>query len=50
MENDGAKKKRERKKILDHQYRLGETSNSLKHNNIHILGVPEEEDKKGQFI
>ena len=42
MENNEAEKKKERK-ILDHKCRLGELSNSLKHNNIRIIRVPEEE-------
>ena len=46
MENNEAEKKRERK-ILDHECRLRELSNSLKHNKIHIIGVPEEEKEKG---
>ena len=40
MENNEAEKKRERK-ILDHECRLRELSNSLKHNKIHIIEVPE---------
>ena len=46
MENNEAKKKRERK-ILDHKYGVAkELSNSVKHNNIYIIEVPEEERKK----
>ena len=40
MENNEAEKKRERK-ILDHECRLRKLSNSLKHNKIHIIEVPE---------
>ena len=42
------KLKRERK-VLDHECRLTELSDSLKHNNIHIVEVPEDE-KKGQKV
>ena len=50
MENNEAEK-RERK-ILDHECRLRELSNSIKHYNIHIRGVPEEErgKKSRRFI
>ena len=40
-------RKREIKKILDHKGRIGEVSDSVKHNNICIIGVPEEEREKG---
>ena len=46
MENNEAEKKRERK-LLDHEYRCREFSDSTKHNNIHIIGAPEEEQEKG---
>ena len=46
MENDESEKKRERK-LLDHEGRTRELSDSMKWNNIHILGVPEEEWEKG---
>ena len=42
MQNE-AEKKRERK-LLDHKERIRELSNSVKWNNIHIIGVPEEEE------
>ena len=42
MENNDVKKKRERK-VLDDKYRLRELSDSIKHNYILIIGVPEEE-------
>ena len=42
MENNEAEQKRERK-IMNHKSRLRELSDSIKHNNIHIIGVPEEE-------
>ena len=41
MENNKAEKKRERK-LLDHEGRLRELSDSIKWNNICIIGVPEE--------
>ena len=40
------KLKRERR-LLDHEYRLKEFTDSTKHVNIHIIGVPEEEQEKG---
>jgi len=43
MENNEAEKKMERK-LLDNEYRLRELSDSTKHNNICIIGVPEEEE------
>ena len=36
--------KRERK-ALQHKCRLRELSNSIKHKNIHIIGVPEEQKR-----
>ena len=45
MENNEAEKKRERK-VMDHEGRLGELSNSLKYNNIHIKEVPEDEERQ----
>ena len=48
MENDEAKKKRD-KKILDHEGRIRELSDSMKWNNICMIGVPEEE-RKGQKV
>ena len=44
MENNEAEKKREIK-ILDHEYKLRELSNSIKPN-ICIIGVPEEEERR----
>ena len=47
MENNEAEKKMEIK-LLDHEGRLRELSDYIKLNNIHIIGVPEEEElKKG---
>ena len=43
MENDESGKKRERK-LLDHEGTTTELSDSIKQSNIHILGVPEEEE------
>jgi len=44
------KRKRERK-VLDHKCRLREFSDSIKPDNIHIIGVPEEEERgKGQKV
>ena len=45
MENTEAEKKRERK-ILDHECRLREFSNSINYNNIHIIAASEEEEKE----
>ena len=46
MEKDEAEKKRETK-ILGHEGRIREISDSMKCNNIHIIGVLEEEREKG---
>ena len=45
MENNEADQKRERT-IMDHENRLRELSDSIKHNNIGTIGVPEEERQK----
>ena len=45
MENDEAENKRERK-LLDHEGRIRELSDSMKWNNIRIIGVPEEEEQE----
>ena len=37
-------------KILDHKCILGDLRNVLKHNNIHIIGVPEDEKKNEQKV
>ena len=34
-------------KAEEHDLRTGETSNSLKRNNIRVIGVPEGEERKG---
>lgn len=45
LENNEVAQKRERN-ILDHKSRLRELSDPIKHNNILIIGVPEEEETK----
>ena len=45
MENDEAEKKRDTK-AKDHDTRLREFRDLLKRNNIHIIGVPEDEERK----
>ena len=45
MEKDEAEKKRD-KNILDHEGRIRELSDSMKQNNICIIGVPEEEERE----
>ena len=49
MENNEAAKNRE-SKLLDHETRLRKLSNSTKCNNIHIIGILEEEEwgKRGR--
>ena len=44
MENNKAEKKREIK-ILDHERRIRELSDSTKCSNTHIIGVPEKEER-----
>ena len=44
MKNNEAEKKRERK-ILDHECRCGELSDSIKYDNIHIIRILEDEEK-----
>ena len=46
MENDEGEKKRD-KKILDHEGRIRDLSDSMTHNNVRIIRVPEEEREKG---
>ena len=45
MEKDEAEKNRD-KSILDHEGRIRELSDSMKGNNIHIIGVPKEEERE----
>ena len=46
MEKNEVEKKRD-KKILDQEGRIRELSDSMKLNNSHIIGFPEEEREKG---
>ena len=48
-ENNEAEQNRGRK-ILEHKSRLKELSDSIKHNNICIMEVPEEERERGQKV
>ena len=45
MENNEAEKKRERK-VTDHESRLRELSDLVKHNNSHIIGISEDEERE----
>ena len=45
MEKEEAEKKR--KKIQEYKGRIRELSYAIKWNNIHIIGIPEEEERKG---
>ena len=47
MENNEAEKKRERK-LLDHEGRFRELSNSTQHNNICIIGSQNKSRKRGR--
>ena len=44
-ESNEAEQKRER--IMEHEKKLRELSNSFKRNNILVTGVPEEQERKG---
>ena len=46
MENNETEQKRQRR-IMEHKNRLRELSDSIKRYNICIIGVPEEEERKG---
>ena len=46
MENNEAEKKRETK-AKEHDLKIREISDSLKRNNIRIIGVPEVEEREG---
>ena len=46
MEKEEAEKKRETK-IKEIKGRIRELSDAIKRNNIHIIGIPEEEERKG---
>ena len=45
MENKEAEKKRD-KQLLDHEGRIQEISDTIKRNNIRIIGIPEEEERE----
>ena len=49
MKNDWAEKKMVRK-LLDHEGRIKELSDSVKRNNSHIIGISEEEERKGKKV
>ena len=49
MEKDEIEKYRD-KKILNHQGRIRELSDSMKHNDIRTTGVPEEERQRGPKV
>ena len=41
---------KQKRKVLDHKYRLREFSDSIKHKNIHITEVPEEWEKWAECL
>ena len=45
MENKEAEKKRD-KQLLDHKGRIWEISDTIRWNNIRIIGIPEEEERE----
>jgi len=45
MENKEAEKKRD-KLLLDHEGRIREISDTIRRNNIRIIGIPEEEERE----
>ena len=45
MEKEEAEKKRE-KKIQEYEGRIRELSDAMKWNNIHIIGIPQEEERE----
>ena len=45
IEKEEAEKKRD-KKIQEYEGRIKELSDAMKHNNIHIIGIPEEEERE----
>ena len=46
MEKEEAEKKRDKKKIQEYEGRIRELSDAIKRNNIHIIGIPEEEERE----
>ena len=49
MENHEAEKK-SKSKLLDHEGRIRNLTDSMKPDNIHIIRVPEEEERKRQKV
>jgi len=47
MENKEAEKKRD-KQLLDHEGRIREISDTIRQNNIRIIGISEEEERGGK--
>ncbi|KAF0877031.1 LORF1 protein, partial [Crocuta crocuta] len=46
IEKEETEKKKKRDKLIkEHERRVRELSNMVKHNNIHIIGIPEEEER-----
>ena len=45
MEKEESEKKKD-KKIQDQEWRIRELRDAIKQNNIHIIGIPEEEEKE----
>ena len=45
MQNKEAEKKRG-KQLLDHEGKIREISDTIKQNNIRIIGIPEEEERE----
>ena len=46
MENKEAEKKRD-KQLLDQRGRIRKVSGTIKQNNIRIIGIPEEKERRG---
>ena len=49
MENKDAEKKRDRQ-LLDHEGKIREFSDTIKQNNIRVIGIPGEEEKERRYI
>ena len=45
MENEEAERKRD-KQLLDHKGRIRDRSDTIKQNNIRVIGIPEEEERE----